>query len=428
MTLTSNEPRTPTLTEASAAPRSAVLSVVIPALNEEDGIAEIIQRIERTRPALTAVGVKDVEIIVVDDGSVDRTGEVASSFPSVRLIRHPRNRGYGAAIKTGFNSASGDLLAFTDADGTYPPERFPDLCRVALDEGADVVVGSRRSGEHSEMPRMRRIGNFVWSNLVSVIGNHRVADPASGMRVLRASALRQLYPLPDGLNFTPVMSTRCVHENLKVVEVPIAYKERVGRSKLSIVRDGTRFLKTILWTSLEYNPVRVLGLVGTVALAMAVAIALAVVTLRLQGVTQLGLWGVFSVFAALILGVAGVSIFSLGATFNYLVSLFRGEPVRHGLFGRPIFKTPLDRHFGWIGFTGAVLGAATAVMTLGLGISAAWDGNRMWLWLLASAVLILMGLQLVISWILMRVLETLSAREMRIEQEFRTSEQFSIAA
>lgn len=428
MTLTSNEPRTPTLTEASAAPCSAVLSVVIPALNEEDGIAEIIQRIERTRPALTAVGVKDVEIIVVDDGSVDRTGEVASSFPSVRLIRHPRNRGYGAAIKTGFNSASGDLLAFTDADGTYPPERFPDLCRVALDEGADVVVGSRRSGEHSEMPRMRRIGNFVWSNLVSVIGNHRVADPASGMRVLRASALRQLYPLPDGLNFTPVMSTRCVHENLKVVEVPIAYKERVGRSKLSIVRDGTRFLKTILWTSLEYNPVRVLGLVGTVALAMAVAIALAVVTLRLQGVTQLGLWGVFSVFAALILGVAGVSIFSLGATFNYLVSLFRDEPVRHGLFGRPIFKTPLDRHFGWIGFTGALLGAATTVTTLGLGISGAWDGNRMWLWLLASAVLILMGLQLVISWILMRVLETLSARETRIEQEFRTSEQFSIAA
>ena len=72
------------------------------------------------------------------------------------------------------------------------------------------------------MPRMRRIGNFIWSNLVSIIGNRRVADPASGMRVLRASALRQLYPLPDGLNFTPVMSTRCVHENLKVVEVPIA--------------------------------------------------------------------------------------------------------------------------------------------------------------------------------------------------------------
>lgn len=408
---------------------TTTLSVVIPALNEEDGIAAIIERIEATRSGLASVGVTGLEIIVVDDGSQDRTGEIAASYESVRLIRHPHNRGYGAAIKTGFNNARGDLLAFTDADGTYPPERFPDLCRVAVQQNADVVVGSRRSGEHSEMPRMRRIGNFVWSNLVSVIGNHRVADPASGMRVLRASALRRLYPLPDGLNFTPVMSTRCVHENLTVVEVPIAYKERVGRSKLSIVKDGTRFLKTILWTSLEYNPVRVLGLVGVAALGMAAAIALGIVTLRLQGVTQLGQLGALSVFAALILAVAGVSIFSLGATFNYLVSLFRGEPVRQGLFGQPLFKTPLDRHFGWLGLVASLAGVAVAVTSVGLGMwgAGAWDIARLWLWLLGSAVLILMGVQLIISWILMRVLETLSTREVRIEQEFVTTGEYSIA-
>lgn len=406
---------------------TTTLSVVIPALNEEDGISAIIERIEATRANLASVGVDGLEIIVVDDGSNDRTGEIASSYASVRLIRHPHNRGYGAAIKTGFNNARGDLLAFTDADGTYPPERFPDLCRVALEQDADVVVGSRRSGEHSEMPRMRRIGNFVWSNLVSVIGNHRVADPASGMRVLRASALRRLYPLPDGLNFTPVMSTRCVHENLNVIEVPIAYKERVGRSKLSIVKDGTRFLKTILWTSLEYNPVRVLGLVGVAALGMAAAIALGVVTLRIQGVTQLGQLGAFSVFAALILGVAGVSIFSLGATFNYLVSLFRGEPVRQGLFGRPVFKTPLDRHFGWLGVLASVAGLIVAVTSVVLSIWGTWEVTRLWLWLLGSAVLILMGVQLIISWILMRVLETLSTREVRIEQEFLTTGEYSIA-
>src|SRR5438105_3064841 len=229
---------------AESQPITTTLSVVIPALNEEAGIAAIIERIETTRAALAAVGVGGLEIIVVDDGSRDGTAEVASAYETVRLIRHPDNLGYGAAIKTGFNNATGQLLAFTDADGTYPPERFPDLCRVALEDGADVVVGSRRSGEHSDMPRMRRIGNFIWSNLVSIIGNHRVADPASGMRVLRASALRHLYPLPDGLNFTPVMSTRCVHENLKVIEVAIPYTERVGRSKLSIIHDGSRFLKT----------------------------------------------------------------------------------------------------------------------------------------------------------------------------------------
>jgi glycosyltransferase involved in cell wall biosynthesis len=278
---------------APSTERAVTLSVVIPALNEEDGIGAIIERLDSVRTPLAAAGVNGLEIIVVDDGSEDRTAEIAASYPNVRLLRHAANHGYGAAIKTGFSGARGELLAFSDADGTYPPERFPDLCRVALQQDADVVVGSRRSGERTEMPRLRRIGNFVWSTLVSIIGNRRVADPASGMRVLRASALRHLYPLPDGLNFTPVMSTRCVHEKLKVVEVPIAYQERVGRSKLSIVHDGSRFLKTILWTSLEYNPVRVLGLVGVVAFGLAIVFALGIVGLRLQGVTYLDAWGTF---------------------------------------------------------------------------------------------------------------------------------------
>src|SRR5207247_1919568 len=130
-----------------------------------------------------------------------------------------------------------------------------------------------------------------------------------------------------------------------------------GRSKLSIVRDGTRFLSTIIWTSLEYNPVRVLGLVGLAALAIAVAIGLGVAAMRLQGVTQLGAGGVFGVFSALVLAVAGVSIFSLGGTFNYLVSLFRRRPVRQGLFGRPLFDPSLDRHFGWLGILAAAGGA-----------------------------------------------------------------------
>jgi hypothetical protein len=260
------------------------------------------------------------------------------------------------------------------------------------------------------------VGNFLWSSLVSLMGNHRVADPASGMRVLRRSALPRLYPLPDGLNFTPVMSTRAIHEGLTVVEVPIPYHERTGRSKLSVVRDGTRFLTTIIWTALEYNPVRVLGLLGLTALGMAGAIGLGLVILRLQGVTRLGPWGVFSVFSALVLGVAGVSIFSLGVTFNYLVALFHRQPVRQGLFGRPIFDPPLDRHFGWLGTLTALGGIALGGVSLALGLQG-WEMTRLWLWLLGSALLVLVGLQLVISWILMRVLEALSEREVRVERD-----------
>jgi hypothetical protein len=310
------------------------------------------------------------------------------------------------------------LLAFLDADGTYPPERLAALCRVALEQDADVVVGSRRSGAASEMPLVRRIGNFIWSNLVSLIGNRRVADPASGMRVVRQSALRRLYPLPDGLNFTPVMSTRSVHEGLTVVEVPIAYRERVGRSKLSVVRDGTRFLTTILATSLEYtpNPARVLGLAGAASIAMALAISGGILALRLQGVTQLEAWGVFSLFSALVLTVAGVSIFTLGLTFNYLVSLFHGQPVEGDRPGLMLFGPPLDRHFGWLGVLAGGSGLALGAVSLALSVSG-WDLTRVWFWLVVSALLILVGVQLVISWVLARVLERLSQREARIGAE-----------
>ncbi|MCZ7570630.1 MAG: glycosyltransferase family 2 protein [Ardenticatenaceae bacterium] len=403
--------------------RSVTLSIVIPALNEEDGIADIIQRVQAIEPSLRDEGVEYLELIVVDDGSEDRTAEIAASYAFVRLLRHPINRGYGAAIKTGFCHARGELLAFLDADGTYPPERFPDLCRAALLEDADVVVGSRRSGADSRMPALRRVGNFIWSNLVSLMGNHRVDDPASGMRVLRRSALPRLYPLPDGLNFTPVMSMRAVHEGLAVVEVPIPYHERLGRSKLSVVRDGTRFLKTILWTALEYNPVRLLGLIGLAALGVAGLVALGLVLLRLQGVVRLGPWGVFSLFSALVFAVAGVSIFSLGATFNYLVTLFHKQPVRRGLFGKPIFDPSLDRHFGWMGVLTASSGTALGGISLALGLQG-WDITRLWLWLLGSALLALVGLQLVISWVLMRVLEALSEREVRVKQEMAGESSF----
>ena len=399
--------------EPGAAP---VLSVVIPALNEQDGIAEIAIRVLSAEPALREAGVGGLDLIVVNDGSLDRTAEIAGNIPGVRLINHIATRGYGAAIKTGFSHARGGLLAFLDADGTYPPEQFPSLCRAILDSGADVAVGSRRSGESSQMPAVRRLGNLLWSNLVSLIGNKRCMDPASGMRVLRREALPRLYPLPDGLNFTPVMSTRALHEGLKVMELPISYHERQGRSKLSVVYDGTRFLKTILWTSLEYNPVKVLGIIGLLFLALAFSIGLGLVISRLRGVTSLGPWAVFTLHGALVLAVTGVSIYSLGLTFNALVALFHRRPPRQGMFAGAALERSLEVRFGWIGLLSIGLGLGVALTTMILG-AAGWEIARLWLWLLGSAMFFLVGFQLVISWIVARVLEALAVRDALVHRE-----------
>lgn len=395
------------------------LSIVIPAYNEETGIAEIMNRVLSVREALKSAGVEGFELLVVNDGSRDQTRkvaeEIAQQSPDVRVINHPVNRGYGAALKTGFAQARGDLIGFLDADGTYPPEHFPQLCQAAM-AGADLVIGSRMAGAESKMPAVRRIGNWLFETLLSILGWQRVTDSASGMRVFKRSSLEKLYPLPDGLNLTPVMSTRAIHEGLKVVEVPIPYSERVGRSKLSALRDGTIFLQSMVWTVMAYNPVRILGMIGLGGVAVALLVGLGLVIARLSGITTLGPWGVMAVFFGMVSGVTGVGIFAFGATFNYLVSLFYEQPIRQGVFGKPVFKKPLERNFGWMGAIALILGIVIAIISLVIGIGTD-DILRMWFYLLGSALLILTGAQMVIYWLLMRVLAELSQRETRAQQD-----------
>lgn len=401
------------------------LTVVIPALNERAGIADIVSRVLAMAPALAAEGVTPLELIVVDDGSTDGTAEAAEAMPGTRVIRHPANRGYGAAIKTGFRAASFELLAFLDADGTYPPESFPDLCAALRRESADVAVGSRMAGAASEMPRVRRLGNAFFARLVTVLGATHVTDSASGQRVIRRHSLERLYPLPDGLNFTPVMTTRAIHEGLRMVEVPIAYRERVGESKLSAVRDGQRFLATILWTAMEYNPSRILGLTGLTLVAVGGALGLGLIAIRASGTASLGPLGVASAFGTLLFGVVGLALVNLGIVFNYIVSLFHRRPVRQGLFGRPLLPG-LDRWFGWLGAGSVILGGLVATVSTWLGM-AGWDITRQWLWLLGSALLVLSGVQLIISWVLMRVLEELSLREDHVERDLGKLPSFGTA-
>lgn len=392
-----------------------VLSVVIPAYNEEDGITEIATRVLSVESALKKAGVDRLELLVVDDGSRDRTAEVASGIKGVTLIRHPKNKGYGAALKTGFSQAKGELIGFLDADGTYPPEYFPRLCESALN-GSDLVIGSRMAGEDSQMPLTRRVGNFFFATLLTILGRQKVTDSASGMRVFKREILERIYPLPDGLNLTPVMSTRALHEGIKIEEVPIPYSERVGRSKLSVIRDGRIFLQSMVWTAMSYNPVRILGLIGLGGIGIAGLVFLYLVIVRLNGTTSLEPLGVVALFIGMISAIAGINIFALGITFNYLVALFYKKPIRQGLFGKPLFKTPLDQQFGWIGILSMLVGFAIGVVSLLLGLQG-WEIERLWFYLLGSAMLFLVGIQLIVYWLLLRILEELSQREVLTRQD-----------
>ena len=392
------------------------LSIVIPALNEENGIADIVERVLAIKQPLDKVGVSDLELIIVDDGSQDRTAEIVSSYPGATLIRHPINKGYGAAIKTGFRHARGELLAFLDADGTYPPEYYPQLCRPILEEDADLVIGSRMAGIDSEMPMVRRIGNTIFATLVSIISNQRVTDSASGQRVLRRNILPTLYPLPDGLNFTPVMSTRAMHEHINVVEVPITYSERVGASKLSVTQDGMRFLNSILMTALTYNPARIFGLIGLLLVCLGVGIDLLTV-LFLTPAAQFP-----TLFAGLVLISAGINIFSIGTAFNYLVSLFHKRRIRQGVFGgRSLFRVPLEFRFGWLGLITIVGG----ILVYGLAVGLGWTAPTTvapWFAPAVSSILVLTGLQLLTSWLLIIILAELSNRDTQTELDLGDQE------
>lgn len=266
-----------TLTESERdpprmSPESCSLTIVIPALNEESAIGETIHRCLGARELIRSEsGVTDIEIIVVSDGSSDKTEAIAEDFDEVTVLAFHENRGYGAAIQCGFDYGQGSLLGFIDADGTCDPRAFGTLCRAILTRNADVVLGSR-VGPGNRMPWVRAVGNALFAWLLGFLSKQHIRDTASGMRVLRRSALDSLYPLPDGLHFTPAMTARILLENkLRLVEVPIDYAERIGQSKLSVANDGVRFLATIIQAAMCYRPARLLLVVATILGFLALA-------------------------------------------------------------------------------------------------------------------------------------------------------------
>lgn len=302
------------------------LSIVIPAYNEEQAIANIIERCLAARERIIAATPVDaVEIIVVSDGSVDRTPELARSYePEVQVIAYVPNRGYGAALKTGFAASRGELVSFLDADGTCDPLNFIPMVNKLVDEGADIAIGSRM-GPDSRMPKVRRLGNRIFRGIINWLGRAQISDAASGMRVIRRDRLGGIYPLPDGLHFTPAMSCRAVLDlHLKIVEISMSYEERVGRSKLRVVTDGLRFARVIGAIAITYRPLRFFAIPGLLLLLAALLYGVGLIGryLRTGGIDDDMIYRMVGITA---FGVGGLHLVLLGVLADNVVAVLKRQ-------------------------------------------------------------------------------------------------------
>jgi glycosyltransferase involved in cell wall biosynthesis len=240
------------------------LSLVVPCFNEEGSIKSTISDL---RHALR--GLEPYELIVVDDGSTDSTpnilAEVQAADPTLKVLAHRPNQGYGAALKTGISAATAEYVVITDADGTYPNHRIPELLDAALE--ADMVVGARTADDVT-YPFIRKVPKVFMRAYAVWITRQDIPDLNSGMRVFRRSvAKRFLNVLPDGFSFTTTITIAMMTNRYRVVYVPISYAARIGKSKIKPIRDTLAFFQLILRTGMYFAPLRVYGPVLWIMLA-----------------------------------------------------------------------------------------------------------------------------------------------------------------
>lgn len=241
------------------------LSVVVPVYNEEGAVGETL---EQLKPVLKASGLS-CEIIVVDDGSRDRSHEIIAGIHGVRCLKNPYNLGYGAALKRGIKEAKGEYVLIIDADGSYPVDQIPRLLEHMREY--DMVVGSR---DRMNVPLARKPAKWLIRRIVNFVSGRPVPDENSGMRVFRRDMAMQFFNLyPDGYSFTITITLASITKGYTVNFFPIDYHKRKGKSHMKPV-DFLRFLNLILRILTFFNPFRVFMVISLLMLLLAFAIFL----------------------------------------------------------------------------------------------------------------------------------------------------------
>ena len=279
-----------------AAPEAT--SVIVPAHNEAAAIGQVVE-------GLAAAG-RWHEILVVDDGSTDATGDAARAAGAV-VIRHPYRKGNGAAVKTGLRRATGEFVLISDGDGQH---RADDAVRLVSRLGEyDMVVGAR-SGL-TQATRSRRLGNATLNRLATYLASHPIPDLTSGLRAARRAIMaRFIYLLPNGFSTPTTTTLAFIKAGYNVGFEPIDARPRMGASKIHIVGDGTKFFLILLKMITIFSPLRIFAPLSVVALTLGAGYALWTVT-RYSHVTN----------SSVLLIVLGVLIFLLGLVSEQIAEL-----------------------------------------------------------------------------------------------------------
>ncbi len=247
-----------------------MISVVLPAYNEQGAVAATLAELKTT---LEAAVLTPLELVVVDDGSTDGTGAAAEAA-GARVITHPQNIGYGRSLKDGIRAAQYDTIVICDADGSYPAEEIPAMVAEHR-RGIQMVVGARRAVGHSE-GLFKGAMRFVLKSLVEFTAGRNIPDVNSGLRVFsKAEVTPYFRHLSDRFSFTTSQTLAYLLSHRTVLYRPIAYRPRIGKSKVNLFRDSLRTLQYISQAILIYNPIKlflvlaaVAGLLGVGCLAL----------------------------------------------------------------------------------------------------------------------------------------------------------------
>ena len=241
-------------------------SIIIPAYNEEEAVGRVVDEVKM---AMDSSGCR-YEIIVVDDGSSDKTPAILKEKRDIKLIRHETNKGYGASLKCGIKCAQYDVVTIIDADGTYPAGKIPE---ILLEMGDSDMVVASRTGKVIRIPLLRKVVKSILNKLANYLSGTKIPDLNSGLRAIKKEAvLRFLNILPSGFSFTTTITLALLTNGYLVKYLPIDYHHRNRKSKFHPIKDTMNMLTLVIRTILYFNPLKIFMPLGLGLIVSGIAV------------------------------------------------------------------------------------------------------------------------------------------------------------